>query len=46
MGANWAATTKPSIRASPVISRTSHDCAMRCIQVPAFEASAPVAYLR
>ena len=46
MGANCAATTTPSMRASPVISRTSQDCAMRCIQVPAFDASAPVAYRR
>lgn len=43
MGANCAATTRPSMRGSAVSISTSQDCAIRCIHVPTLDASAPAA---
>jgi hypothetical protein len=41
MGADWSALTSPSLKGELVISRTSQDCATRCIQVPISEMSWP-----
>ena len=41
MGADWRAVTSPSLNGELVSSRTSHDCATRCIHVPMSETSCP-----
>ena len=46
IGRNWSPVVMPSAPALPVSVSTSQSWAMRCIQVPMFDTSEPVAKSR